>query len=1205
MIRQLILAASVIALLTTGVRAADDDLKEIFYAPFEGSPDAVIARGMAEPFQARVDAYVDGVVGKAAASRRRYNGIRYDGRGNIDLDRGTWAFFYKPLYEPGVSAWFPFVSVSTEIEGYWWGIVQFIVREQNFQLHYFDAGRYSPPMFFKPLHKRWKKDEWRHLAIVWDRNEGITLYEDGQRISSNWGRYRWDWTHDPRDLVFGSWIYSTRPFALDEVHIYATPLTDAQIAQLARGKKPTGTPIPITPPDQRRTRDLARMGWSPEDLGEIPTVESGQILRYALARTTHAVDARRRIAQPVDGLWASAWPLTKYGASAKGRLLEIGLAPDQSYDRVRIFMHRTFIGSFQELVPGMGLRKTLDVEAVRPIWRGHFDARRNDRRIYLARQGGWLGQIDFIRAEIVAANTLPKALLSLHTRKIDRLPPTLAGRAALGETPPRFDNPARATREDAAPWTCASPAFGGLQILTETLAEPVAMDGVVVTLAVEDLRGPTAVQIKIKEPVFPQRNWLVADAVLAPKAPGKQTFVIHLTGRPVISYPERELAVLVTAGEPVTWRMGRGGTAIGLCLADLEKAKPSAIEDQIEWAREAYAEINEGHIWDNIGDHGWGILYHPLKWLDEFAPDRRETLQLAGRIGRWRRKPLPWKEPANDTGAPDWAFWQMRAFNECKRIIHWIIDNRQVENGEFGGVWGDDTDMVEYWSDYVLSGDDDGKIAGALRLFWDGVYREALRDGVSRTIRDNLHSYEEGMGCIAHQLLVDYGDPIAIEHTMRAAGHYGKWMARNDDGTYRFLSNYFGYGGVWTEGRFGKDTARNQLMFIPAGYLVWYNRHPTVAKYIQGWTLSRSGPGITADAALRLDGDEAVMRKWYEEQAEKYIKQRRYFHRTNCLLDEVSVKEEWKKPLMSFASTRGFLAGTLPTYAGYSPTMTEAFWMAWKAGGDVKYLTDSYKQACRFINGQDWLYTVAQPSTDRIPLPKTTVIRARLGAFVTERGGHTNTWPRHGISYTRGADDVAALVTENTVKDLKVRLYCFADKEHNLQIRIWKLDPGVQKIALYHDKDNDGKPEAAFHEKEMSLGRGDYIDLKLPPRQGSILHISGVRTHKPVYDLPDPAVASREIYLEYNDHLHVTVHNIGTQPVKDLLVRVIDGHTGTVVAEKTIPRIEAPLDMNPQTTLLEFHNINATTKDSIIVLLDPENRNPDLNRHNNKAVYVY
>lgn len=205
--------AVAVSLVLLASIAGAEEIREIFYAPFDGSPDAVVARGMANPYQFRVDRYMDGVVGKAAVSERRYNGIRYDGRGNIDLDRGTWAFFYLPLFEPTTNAWEPLVSVSSVVEGYWWGVLQFIIREEKFQLQFFDVGRYSPRLNLPPLYQRWKKGEWRHLAVVWDRNEGITVYEDGKRVASNWGKFRWEWNQDPWMLVFGQWQYSTAAFA--------------------------------------------------------------------------------------------------------------------------------------------------------------------------------------------------------------------------------------------------------------------------------------------------------------------------------------------------------------------------------------------------------------------------------------------------------------------------------------------------------------------------------------------------------------------------------------------------------------------------------------------------------------------------------------------------------------------------------------------------------------------------------------------------------------------------------------------------------------------------------------------------------------------------------------------------------------------------------------------------------------------------------
>ena len=165
--------------------AQGDELREILYLPFDGDAKAVTARGAAEPYQSRVDAWEEGVVGKAARSEKRYNGIRFDGRGNIDLNRGTLALFYKPLRDPGVGAWDPLFGVGSDLEGYWAGVLQFINKQDMNKrtmtaVHLFDIGRYSPMVSIEPIANRWKKDQWHHIAIVWDRFEGVKVYEDGR-----------------------------------------------------------------------------------------------------------------------------------------------------------------------------------------------------------------------------------------------------------------------------------------------------------------------------------------------------------------------------------------------------------------------------------------------------------------------------------------------------------------------------------------------------------------------------------------------------------------------------------------------------------------------------------------------------------------------------------------------------------------------------------------------------------------------------------------------------------------------------------------------------------------------------------------------------------------------------------------------------------------------------------------------------------------
>src|ERR1041384_4210187 len=85
----------VLVFALTGTVGAEE-LKEIFYVPFDDSPNATIARGSAKGGGAvPKDA---GVVGKAGLAN-------FDARGNVDLDRGTMAYFIKMPKAPTEMDW--------------------------------------------------------------------------------------------------------------------------------------------------------------------------------------------------------------------------------------------------------------------------------------------------------------------------------------------------------------------------------------------------------------------------------------------------------------------------------------------------------------------------------------------------------------------------------------------------------------------------------------------------------------------------------------------------------------------------------------------------------------------------------------------------------------------------------------------------------------------------------------------------------------------------------------------------------------------------------------------------------------------------------------------------------------------------------------------------------------------------------------------
>ena len=83
------------------------------------------------------------------------------------------------------------------------------------------------------------------------------------------------------------------------------------------------------------------------------------------------------------------------------------------------------------------------------------------------------------------------------------------------------------------------------------------------------------------------------------------------------------------------------------------------------------------------------------------------------------------------------------------------------------------------------------------------------------------------------------------------------------------------------------------------------------------------------------------------------------------------------------------------------------------------------------------------------------------------------------------------------------------------------------------------------------------------------------------------------------------VHNLGTKPVENLLVRVRDGRSGKVIGEKRIAHIDASTGLKPVKNGVEFLNFNCITDGSITVEIDPEKEIDDLNRYNNRVEYKY
>ena len=77
----------------------------------------------------------------------------------------------------------------------------------------------------------------------------------------------------------------------------------------------------------------------------------------------------------------------------------------------------------------------------------------------------------------------------------------------------------------------------------------------------------------------------------------------------------------------------------------------------------------------------------------------------------------------------------------------------------------------------------------------------------------------------------------------------------------------------------------------------------------------------------------------------------------------------------------------------------------------------------------------------------------------------------------------------------------------------------------------------------------------------------------------------------------MTVHNLGSAPARDAWVVLYDGERE--VGREQIPRIEAPLRFDPSTVRVGFRFKPARSVHTFRVVLDPDDRIPEITKRNN------
>jgi len=266
--------------------------------------------------------------------------------------------------------------------------------------------------------------------------------------------------------------------------------------------------------------------------------------------------------------------------------------------------------------------------------------------------------------------------------------------------------------------------------------------------------------------------------------------------------------------------------------AKLYLARLTCVMDPLRWAwwyergQEMFREMEK-----DFPDNKWVRLYLDDEWRWPEGQISEPRVYKGWDIPEYRD---------GTEGAPAWAIYMREQYARMIDLSEWWIDNRQLENGEVGGGWGDDVELVPLWAfvGLISDGANDKLMEGTRRLV-DGVWNsdEVNGDQGFATVftwvkpASELVAYSQPM-----MVAIDYGNPRYVERVMRTTKFLRDFATGiNEKGHRHFKSAYLNATRLGEEEWVKIDAP---LCFRPgfgAAALCWYSEHAEAVNFMTEW----------------------------------------------------------------------------------------------------------------------------------------------------------------------------------------------------------------------------------------------------------------------------------------------------------------------------------------------------------------------------------
>lgn len=449
--------------------------------------------------------------------------------------------------------------------------------------------------------------------------------------------------------------------------------------------------------------------------------------------------------------------------------------------------------------------------------------------------------------------------------------------------------------------------------------------------------------------------------------------------------------------------------------------------------------------------------------------------------------------------APEWAKLQWETLNRLKDIADWWVNEQQSENGEFGGKFGDDVEILRWWPPLILTGDKTAYL-GWKRLA-DGVWNSnKVKDGYAKKPSDVEHSSEYISDTAPQMVIFNDSEEYADRLAFSAEYFANLWSGINDSGNRHFKSAWFSSSEVELEIPKNRDVTYNSRAMKAVRYYAWKTKDQATIENLIAWADSwlvasasteKGKPvGIPPPSVewptAKINGDEPtwylanmywdyfdfngsvgiydqLLFTWKMTQNEKYLQPMmstlellRKHSNTNLLASEnLEIgSEAWAANVITNKESFWSVVATWRFYSGddtYDDLLKDygGFYVKYRLTNDERYLEQAMLRYLESIRYNKPMFTTEAIHTDRVYITKDKRREAiDLQAMITGDGIAESASPYGLISWEKASREVTFLVTDHTQKHLEISLYSFADAAEEINYRLWNLEKGTYSITL-------------------------------------------------------------------------------------------------------------------------------------------------------------